>query len=87
MEVSPSRSIEKMLIFPTYEHSHTLLIEKPVNLSQPSYGATYENQAFSHPSHSAACENHLLIGFLQREMQLLFSGKFLLPSFFKNLGH
>jgi hypothetical protein len=28
MEVSPSRSIKKMLIFPTYENSCTLLIEK-----------------------------------------------------------
>jgi hypothetical protein len=32
MEVSPSRSIEKMLIFPTYEHSHTLPIEQPANI-------------------------------------------------------
>jgi hypothetical protein len=41
--VSPSRSIEKMLIFPTYEHSRTLLIEQHANLSQPSYGVAYEN--------------------------------------------
>jgi hypothetical protein len=56
MEVSPSRRFEKTLVFPTCRHSRTLPIEQPANLSQPSYGATYENQAFSHPAYIATCE-------------------------------
>jgi hypothetical protein len=56
MEVSPSRRLKKTLVFPTYENSRTLPIEKPANLSQPSYGATCENQAFSHPAYIATCE-------------------------------
>jgi hypothetical protein len=37
-------------------HSRTLPIEQPANLSQPSYGATYENHAFLHPAYIATCE-------------------------------
>jgi hypothetical protein len=56
MEVSPSRIFEKTLVFPTCKHSRTLPIEQPANLSQPNYGATCENQAFSHPAYIATCE-------------------------------
>ena len=56
MEVSPSRIFEKMLVFPTSRHSHTLPIEKPAKISHPSYGATCENHAFSHPAYIATCE-------------------------------
>jgi hypothetical protein len=63
MEVSPSRRYEKMLVFPTCKHSCTLPIVQLANLSQPSYGATYENRAFSHPAYIATYELPFLQGF------------------------
>jgi hypothetical protein len=56
MEVSPSRRFEKTLVFPTWKHFRTLPIEKPTNISHPSYGATCENQAFSHPAYITTYE-------------------------------
>jgi hypothetical protein len=52
-----------MLVFPTCRHSHTLPIEQPTNIYHPSYGATYENQEFSHPAYIETCELPFLQGF------------------------
>jgi hypothetical protein len=76
MEVSPSRRFEKTLIFPTCKHSHTLPIEKPANLSQPSYGATYENQEFSHPAYIATYELPFLQGFYKGKCNFFSQEKF-----------
>jgi hypothetical protein len=76
MEVSPSRRFEKMLIFPTCKNSHTLPIEQLVNLSQPSYGATYENQAFSHLAYIATCELPFLQGFYKGKCNFFSQEKF-----------
>ena len=68
MEVSPSRRFKKMLVFPTCKHSRTLPIEKPTNISHPRYGATYENQAFSHPTYIENCELPFLQGFYKGKL-------------------
>jgi hypothetical protein len=47
-----------------------------MNLSQPSYGATYENQAFSHPAYIATCELPFLWGFYKGECKLFSQEKF-----------
>jgi hypothetical protein len=76
MEVSPSRRFEKTLIFPMCRHSCTLHIEKTANLSQPSYGATYENQAFSQPAYIATCEHPFLWGFYKGKCNFISQEKF-----------
>jgi hypothetical protein len=57
IEASPSRSIEKMLIFPMYEGHRDLAIVQPMEIMRPSYSAAYENHAFPHPSYGAARGN------------------------------
>ena len=54
-------------------------MEQPVNLSQPSYGATYENQAFSHPAYITACELHFLQGFYKGKWNVFSQEKFFSP--------
>jgi hypothetical protein len=76
MEVSPSRRFEKMLIFPTCRHSHTLSIVKPANLLQPRYGETCENQAFSHPAYIETCELPFLQGFHKGKCNFFSQEKF-----------
>jgi hypothetical protein len=56
-EASPSRSIEKMLVFPTYEDRRTLSIVQPAETSQPSFRAKCDDLASSHPKYSAACND------------------------------
>ena len=48
-----------MLIFPMYEGCHTLAIEQPMETLQPSYGASYESQAFPHFVYREVYENPL----------------------------
>jgi hypothetical protein len=57
-------------------HSCTLPIEKPVNISHPSYGATYENQAFSHPAYIATYELPFLQGFYKGKCNFFSQEKF-----------
>jgi hypothetical protein len=76
MEVSPSRRFKKTLVFPTCKHSRTLPIEQPVNLSQPIYGATCENQAFLHPAYTTTCELSFLQGFYKGKCNFFSQEKF-----------
>jgi hypothetical protein len=53
-----------------------MLIEQPVNILHPSYGATCENQAFSHPAHIATRELPFLQGFYKGKCNFFSQEKF-----------
>jgi hypothetical protein len=47
-----------------------------MNLSQPSYGATYENQTFSHPAYIETYELPFLWGFYKGKCNFFSQEKF-----------
>jgi hypothetical protein len=47
-----------------------------MKISHPSYGATYENQAFSHPAYIATCELPFLQGFYKGKCNFFSQEKF-----------
>jgi hypothetical protein len=57
LESSPSISIEKMFIFPTYKNCHTLAIGQPVKTSHASFRAEGGDQASSHPMYSSTYDD------------------------------
>jgi hypothetical protein len=76
MEVSPSRRYKKTLVFPMCKHSRTLPIVQPANLSQPNYGATYENRTFLHPTYIETYKLPFLQGFYKGKCNFFSQEKF-----------